>query len=89
MSSTATKALTKSPTSPLYDLLTLIRGDRYKRLKRAHKMKLLLQIVVGVALFAKGTAFVLLQFICYITVLPDVMDNNHAEISRRRGHFSH
>ena len=53
------------------------------------KMKLLLQIVVGVALFAKGTgSFYYVQFICYMTVLPDVMDNNHAEISRRRGHFS-
>lgn len=38
--------------------------------------------------FCARYGFVSLQFICYITVLPDVMDSNHAEISRRRGHFS-
>lgn len=38
--------------------------------------------------FCTRYGFVSLQFICYITVLPDVMDSNHAEISRRRGHFS-
>lgn len=38
--------------------------------------------------FCARYGFVSLQFICQITVLPDVMDSNHAEISRRRGHFS-